>query len=119
MNIKVEYIAGISGDRVKVTVFDEGKLIRTEEYCYGYNASYNRRFAKYAEDDVEKAKKYNWKYGYRYHLKPYIGDLLTNLFTEYGLTKDDVEYSGRYVFAEREATPEEVEEMKKGLYAEL
>ena len=119
MTIKVKYISGINADRIEVTVFDGEKQIRKEEYMYGYNASYNRRFAKYAEEDVEKAKKYNWEYGYRYHLKPYIGDLLTNLFAEYGLTKEDVEYSGYYVFPQRDATPEEVEEIKKGLYAEL
>lgn len=117
MNIKVQYIAGINGTRVEVKVFDNDNLIEKKEYSYGYNASYCRRHAKWAEDDVEKAKKYNWGPGYC--LKPYIGDLLVELFAKYGLTKEEVEYSGYYVFPQREATLEEVEQIKKDLYEEL
>ena len=117
MNIKVKYIVGINGSRVEVKIYDDEEVIEKKEYMYGYNASYCRRHAKYAEEDYEKAKKYNW--GPRYCLKPYIGDLLVELFAKYDLTKEEVEYSGYYVFPKREATDEEVEKIKKELYEEL
>ena len=118
MDIKVRYISGINGSRVEVKVFDdEDKMIEKKEYMYGANASYCRRHAKYAEEDHEKAIKYNWGHGFP--LKPYIGDLLVEFFAKYGLTKEEVEYSGFYVFPNREATKEEVEKIKKELYEEL
>ena len=117
MKICVNYIVGINGDRVIVKVLDEGKEIRKEEYYYGYNASYNREHARWAEKDYNDSIKYGWTTPR--HLMPYIGDLLVNLFKEYNLTKEEVEYSGYYVFSQKAATEEELAKMIKGLYAEL
>ena len=117
MKIYVNYIVGINGDRIEVKVFDKDKMIRDEEYSYGYNASYNRKYARYAEKDYNDSIKYGWTtHGC---LKPYIGELLVNLFKEYNSTKEEVEYSGYYVLPKRAATEEELKEIIKKLYAEL
>ena len=120
MKITVRYISGIGGDRVEVEVLDnDGNKIKDKTYTYGCNASYCRRHEEYAKRDHENAIKYNWGAGYP--LMPYIGDLLVNLFAEYEMTKDDtnVEYSGYYVFPQREATSEEVAKIKQELFEEL
>ena len=117
MIIDVRYIGGVNGDRVEVKVFNENnEVIRKETFSYGYNASYCRSHAACAEKDYNDSIKYNWT-GYR--LKPYIGDLLTGLFKEYEKTKEEVKYSGYYVFSNREATEEEVAEIIKNFYKEL
>ena len=117
MKIKIHYIAGINGDRVEVSGVENEKAIWKEVFQYGYNASYNRRYAKYAEDDYNNSIKYNWKSAYC--LKPYIGDILTDILAEYNMTKDNAEYSAYYVFPQREATKDELEKIIEGLYAEM
>ena len=117
INIKVKYIVGINGDRIEVEIFENGKNIEKETYSFGYNVSYNRQLAKYAEQDYKNSIKYNWKN--TYHLKPYIGDILVNLFNKYNLTKEKVEYSAYYVFLNTYATKEEIETIVKDLYKEL
>ena len=118
MNIYVEYINGLQGDRVEVQILNENnKIIREETFSYGYNASSCRRYAKYAEKDYNDSIKYNWTT--RRCLKPYIGDLLVKLFEEYGMTKEEVNYSGYYVFPQRPVTKEEIAQIVEKLYAEL
>lgn len=114
----VKFVVGINGDRVEVKITDEsGEALHTHAYSYGYNASYNRRLAAWAQADVENAKKYNWKTPYI--LKPFIGDILKDLAETYYVGNDDIEYSGYYVFAEREATPEEVQKQVDKIRAEM
>jgi len=117
MKAYVNFISGISGDRVEVKIYNEDKLIKEEIYSYGYNASYNRSIAEYARQEYEKSIKYNWEYPRK--LQPYIGDLLVELFNKYGMTKEEAEYSGYYVFPQREATKDEVKEIIESLYKEL
>lgn len=101
MTMKVHFIVGMSGDRVKVTVDD----IFSHEYAYGYDVSHNRIFARIAAKDVEDAKKYGWKSSYC--LKPFIGDVLDEIKEKYKPEK--IEYSGYYVFASRAMTEDEVQ----------
>ena len=116
-NIKVKYVVGINGDRVEVEIFENEKVIEKETYSFGYNASRNREFAYFAEQDYNNSIKYNWKS--HYCLKPYIGDLLVELFNKYNLTKEEVEYSVYKVLSDNYATEEELEKIVKGLYKEL
>lgn len=117
-NIKVKYIVGINGDRVEVEIFENEKIIEKETYSFGYNASYNRKFAKFAEQDYNNSIKYNWKS--HYCLKPYIGDILVELFNKYNLTKEDVEYSAYYVMSNKyDTTKEQSERIMEYLYKEL
>lgn len=119
MIIDVRYISGINGDRVEVKVFNEkNEVIRKETFSYGYNASYCRSHAACAEKDYNDSIKYKWT-SCGHCLKPYIGDLLTELFKEYGKTKEEVKYSGYYAFSDKEATEEEVIKIIEDFYKEL
>ena len=118
-NVCVKYIGGINGDRVEVKVFNENNiLVRDETFSYGYNASFCRSHAEWAEKDYNNSIKYKWT-SCGHCLKPYIGDLLVELFKEYDVTKEEVEYSGYYIFPQRAATEEEVAQIVERLYKEL
>lgn len=110
MTMKVHFIVGMSGDRVKINISD----IFQEEYAYGYNASYNRLNARMAEIDHENAIKYGWKSSYP--LKPFIGDILKELQETYN--PEEIEYTGFYVFANREMTEDEVQSVLKRIELE-
>ena len=89
--MKVRFVSGISGDGVRVRVLEGEKVVFQKEYAYGYNASYSR--------DWETAE------------KPFIGEILRVLIEDHLIGNDDIEYSGHYVFAGREMTPEEVQKL--------
>ena len=93
--MKVRFVSGIGGDKVEVTVKDGEQVLHNQTYSYGDNASYNRLNAEIAASQYARAQKNGWTSRY-YCLKPFIGD---------------IEYSGYYVFANREATPEEVQHL--------
>ena len=103
----VHFVVGLNGDRVEVTIKGDAVEVFKHGYAYGYNASYNRQFARLAEVEYENAIKYKWK-GPRI-LKPFIGDILKDLIETHYIGNDDIEYSGYYVLAGRAATPEEVQ----------
>lgn len=116
---EIKYICGINGDRVAIIISDKNGLpIANEEYSYGYNASYNRDSEAYAKKNYEDAIKYGWKSCY-YCLKPYIGDLLVEFLSKYGLTKEDAKYSAYYVFSQRYANESELNLIVESLYKEL
>jgi hypothetical protein len=108
--LNIHFISGINGDKVKVTINDS----IVKEYIYGYNASYNRKYAKYAEQDVENAKRYHWIGSYC--LKPFIGDILDELIKEY--QPNEIEYSGYNVFSGRKMTEEEIQKTIKAIEKE-
>ena len=85
-------ISGINSDGFKVIVNNEaGEEIFKQEYRYGINASYDRKFAKYAEDDIENAKKYNWKN--TPSPKPYVADIINGLCNQYDINKNDIQFT--------------------------
>lgn len=114
---KIRYICGINGDRVETQILEDNVVVDEQIYAYGYNASHNRSFEAIAKEDYENSIKYHWTY--RRCLQPYIGDILVELLNKYGLTKEEAEYSGYYVFPQREANEEEVANIIKGYYKEL
>ena len=105
--MSVRFIVGLNGDRVQVKISEDDKCIFQEDYSYGYNASYNRMFAEIAAKDHEDAIKYGWRS--IYSLKPFKKKKKKELIETYYIGNDDIEYSGYYVLAGREATPEEVQ----------
>ena len=107
--MKVQFISGISCDRVQVKIQEGDKYIFQEDYEYGYNASHSRAFAEIAERDHENAIKYGWR-GI-YPLKPFIGDILRNIIEDNLIGNNDLEYSGYNVFAGRSMTAEEVQKL--------
>ena len=104
--MKVRFVSGIGGDKVEVTVKDGEQVLHSQTYSYGDNASYNRLNAEIAASQYARAQKNGWTSRY-YCLKPFIGDILKDLIETHYIGNDDIEYSGYYVFANREATPEE------------
>lgn len=108
----IKYINGLNNDRVEVSIFDNNKkTVFFESYAFGYNASYNRNFAKIAEADHFNSIKYGWSHSYP--LKPFIGDILNNLCKKYDINKEEIDYSGIYVFMDRGYTEEEAKELMK------
>ena len=113
----VHFVIGLNGDRVEVRIQEDAVEVFKQSYAYGYNASYNRKFARLAELEREDAIKYNWKGVYI--LKPFIGDILNDLIETYYIGNDDIEYSGYYVFAGRAATPVEVQKLVDAIADEV
>lgn len=110
MIMKVCFISGLGGDRVKVTIPDKFR----EEYAYGYNASYNRRNARSAEIDHENAIKFGWQNPYP--LKPFIGDILKEIEETY--KPDKIQYEGFCVFRNEEMSEEEVQGLLESIEKE-
>lgn len=104
--MKIEYIAGISTDRFIIRR-DNGNV---EEYVIGFNASWSRRAAAYAHQDVINAEKYKWSTPYQE--KPFIGDLLPEGWEE-------AEWSGHNVFSNNEFSKTALEQLKEDIKAEM
>ena len=96
--------SGISGDGFSITVEDEqGDVVFNEEYRFGVNTSYDRKYAEIAEEDYQNAKKYGWS---RIpELKPYAGDIIDDICNEYNIQKKDIVFKrGNNVFKRSEVT---------------
>ena len=96
--------SGISGDGFSITVEDEqGDVVFNEVYRFGVNTSYDKKYAKIAEEDYHNAKKYGWS---RIpELKPYVGDIIDNICNEYNIQKKDIVFKrGNNVFKGSEVT---------------
>ena len=107
LKMTIKFIAGLEGDRVEVKILEDNQITFQQEYIYGCNASYNRMFAKFAEEDHHNAIKYKWTGSYP--LKPFIGDIFETLINIHHIEHQNIECSGYYVFAGRAATKEELE----------
>jgi hypothetical protein len=109
MNILgIKTYSGSSADGFEVRIQDEEEnKIFEHQYCYGYDASYSKEFAKQAHDDVKKAKKYKWTS--TYEEKPYTTDILVDLVNKYNVEKILVS-TGRYLFNRKSMTVGEVDE---------
>ena len=109
MNILcVKIQSGLNSDGFEVQIQDEsGAKVFSENYHYGWNASYKREFAKYAHEDVVNAKKYGWKSAYCE--KPYTTDILEGLVKKYHVEKIYVS-PGKYVFSSQPMGSKEVKE---------
>ena len=105
MTISVD--SGLNADGCTVEITNNGNIIFKEKYSYGYNASYNRKYARYAKQDYERSKKYGWKTTYT--LKPYIGDIITELCDKYDIDKNDILFrNGKNVFTGGNVTDRKV-----------
>ena len=86
----------MSSDGCDIEILNGNKVLFKDSYRYGYNASYNRKFAKYAHQDVINAQKYG-RTGYVE--RPYIGDIITELCKKYNIDKHDIIFKqGKNVF---------------------
>jgi len=74
-------LSSINADGFSVVIKDEDKNLFNKNYYYGWEASYSRRFAEMAHEDVVNAKKYGWTSPYVE--KPFVSDILTELSTKY------------------------------------
>jgi hypothetical protein len=86
----------ISADGCDIEIVNGDKVLFKDSYRYGYNASYNRKYAKYAHQDAINAQKYG-RTGYAE--QPYIGDIITELCKKYNIDKHDIIFKqGKNVF---------------------
>lgn len=115
--MKVRFVNGINSDRVEVKIFHGAEPVFTTAYTYGYNASYNRKFARLAQEDHDNAIKYKWKGAHI--LKPFIGDILQDLAAQYKIPKSDIYYSGSCIMENRELTQIEVQVMLDRIKKEM
>ena len=112
-------LSGINSDGFNIIINNEaGEEIFKQEYRYGINASYDRKFAKYAENDVEKANKYNWKN--TPSLKPYVKDIVDDLCREYNISSDSIEITaGDNIFTGGKVSDKFVADMKSMIFESL
>ena len=84
--------SSINSDGCTIVVTDDSdKILFKEKYSYGYNASYNRKFASI------------------YPNKPFIGDIVNELCTKFHVNKNDITYArGTNVFKGTEVSDKEV-----------
>ena len=115
--MSIRYIMGLNSNRVDVKIYGSVIGVFERTYYLGYNASSCRRYAEYARQDYENAKKYGWKT--TYCLKPYIGDILKDLVETNGINNEDIVYSGYNVFAQKELEELEVNKIFKNLFEEI
>ena len=115
MNIR--YIMGLNSNRVEVKIYDNENLVFKRTYYLGYDSSSCKKYAEYARQDYENAKKYGWKT--TYYLKPYIGDVLMDLVETNYINNEDIAYSGYNVFARKELEKLEVDKIFKNLFKEI
>lgn len=99
--------SGLNADGCIIKVTDEaGNILHQEEYSYGYNASYNRKHADWAEKDYQNAINNDWK---GYSRKPFIGDIIDELCAQYDIDKDSIEYvKGKNVFKDTDVSDDQV-----------
>lgn len=109
-------LAGLNADGFIVVINDAaGEELFKKEYRYGYDASYDRKFAKWAEKDYENSIKYGWKNPVT--LKPYVADIIDELCSKYGIDKNSIEFvPGKNIFNGDSVTGDFVDSMKKLVY---
>lgn len=101
--------SGLNADGCTIEIKKGNNSLFKQKYSYGYNASYNRRYARYAQQDYDNANKYGWSSGYT--LKPYIGDIITELCDKYYIDKNDIVFkSGKNVFTGGNVSDKKVSE---------
>lgn len=95
-SIIITIFSEISSDGCDIEIVNGNKVLFKDSYRYGYNASYNRKYANYAHHDVINAQKYG-RTGYME--RPYIGDIITELCKKYNIDKHDIIFKqGKNVF---------------------
>lgn len=107
--------SSVNTDGCTITVTNEAdEVLYRERYAYGYNASYNRKHAKYAQDDYDNAIKYDWQN--KPSLKPFIGDIVHDLCAQYDINEDDIIYEkGKHLFMNTDASDADVDRFKSYL----
>lgn len=90
--------SGISSNGFDVDIVDSsGQRLFLKQYRYGYNASYDRKHAQYAHEDVANAKKYGWRGSYTE--KPYAADIIDDLCKKYNIDKSEIQFAkGKNIF---------------------
>ena len=109
-------LAGLNADGFTVIINDAaGEELFKKEYSYGHNASYDRRFAQWAEKDYNDSIKYGWKTSRA--LKPYVADIIDELCSKYGIDKNSIEFApGKNIFTGGNVKSDFVDKMKKLVY---
>lgn len=84
--------SGVNADGCSIKVLDKnGNTVHDEEYRYGYNASYSRKWASFYPD------------------KPFIGDIVNDLCKKYSINREDIDYrKGKNLFKNTDATDDQV-----------
>lgn len=91
MKLIVEVMSGVRADGFDVTVMDGEETLYTNAYRYGYNCSYDSRFANIEE--------------------PYVSDVLQSLIDTCQIDSMSVE-AGRNTFAGRDMGEDKAEEFR-------
>ena len=109
-------LAGLNSDGFTVVINNAaGEELFKKEYRYGANASYDRKFAQWAEQDYNDSIKYGWKTPRA--LKPYVADIIDELCSKYGIDKNSIEFvPGKNIFNGGNVTGDFVDKMKKLVY---
>lgn len=98
--------SGLNADGFTISIYQGHNKVDGEIYRYGYNASYDRKFAKWAEDDHKK---------FGHPLKPYVDDIIQDWKEKYNISDDMVDYvQGKNVFKDNLVSESDIKS-KNGL----
>lgn len=93
-NMTIVVKSGINADGFKVLITDDDdQLVYEQEYSFGYNVSYDRRWADES--------------------KPYVNDIINDLCIEYNIDKQNIQYQkGINVFKGNEVSDDVIDKFK-------
>lgn len=100
-NMEIILSSGISGDRFRIRITgSDGDTVFDDTYSYGYNASYDRKWA------TSKA--------------PYVTDIIQSLCEQYSIDVSNIDVTaGKNVFKESDVSNGVVERFKQDYLSEL
>lgn len=102
--------SGINADGFDISIVnDAGDQLFKSTYSYGYNASYDRKFADWAQKDYDNSVKYGW--ANKPTLKPYVSDIIDGLCEKYNVTDIEV-VPGKNVYRGNQEDISKIDEFK-------
>ena len=102
--------SGINVDGFDISIVnDAGDQLFKSTYSYGYNASYDKKFADWAQRDYDNSVKHGWTN--KPALKPYVSDIIDELCEEYNVTDIEV-VPGKNVYTGNQEDISKIDEFK-------
>lgn len=110
VNMIITVGRGVNADGFEIYIVNAaGDQLFKSSYTYGYNVSYDKKFADWAQSDYDKAMKNGWSN--KPALKPYVSDIIDALCEEYNVTDIQV-VPGKNIYKGNNVEGDAVEDFK-------